>query len=54
MPADLLQIKMRVQQNAQQLKPGSKLSADLAREFQKTLRRTSKNLVADIKDGADV
>lgn len=55
-PADLLQIKMRVQQNAQQLKLArEKLKEDLARDFSdKTLRRYLKNLVADIKDGADV
>ena len=55
-PADLLQIKMRVQENAQQLKLArSKLKEDLARDFSdKTLRRYLKNLVADIKDGAGV
>ena len=55
-PADLPQIKMRVQQNAQQLKLARvKLKEDLAREFsEKTLSRYLKNLVAGIKDGADV
>lgn len=55
-PADLLQIKMRVQQNAQQLKLArEKLKEDLKRDFSdKTLRRYLKNLVADIKDGAGV
>jgi len=52
MPADLLQIKMRV--NAQQLKLSrSKLQPDLAMSFRRQLRRYLK-LVADIKDGADV
>ncbi len=54
--ADLPQIKLRVQQNAQQLKLArEKLKEDLKRDFSdKTLRRYLKNLVADIKDGAGV
>ncbi len=53
---DLAQVKRRVQENAQQLRLARvNLQAELAREFsEKTLRRYLKNLVADIKDGANV
>ena len=54
--ADLAQVKQRVQANAQQLRVARvALKADLEREFSdKTLRRYLKNLLADIKDGANV
>jgi len=55
-PADLPQIKRRVEENAQHLKLArEKLKEDLERDFSdKRLRRYLKNLVADIKDGAGV
>ena len=54
--ADLPQIKVRVQANAQRLKVArQELKKELGREFsEKTLRRFLKSLVVDIKDGANV
>ena len=50
------QVKRRVQENAQQLRLARMhLKEDLERDFsEKTLRRYLKNLIADIKDGANV
>lgn len=55
-PRDLAQVKRCVQENAQQLRlVRGHLKAELERDFsEKTLRRYLKNLVADIKDGANV
>lgn len=54
--ADLPQIKVRVQANAQRLKIArQELKEELGREFsEKTLRRFLKTLVADTKDGVSV
>ena len=54
--AHYAQVKRRVQENAQQLRLARMhLKEDLERDFsEKTLRRYLKNLIADIKDGANV
>ncbi len=54
--ADLVLVKQRVQENAQQLRLARvRLKEELERDFsEKTLRRYIKNLIVDIKDGASV
>ena len=54
--ADFAQVKLRVQENAQQLRLARvQLKEELKRDFsEKTLRRYIKNLIVGIKDGASV